>query len=169
MGYRPSVQHWALLKYLVALCWKMWVFHCGSGTLQSYNLKNRKGILWIFFFFGCARSLLLCGLCSGCERGLLSLANAVGLSLWWLLLLRSTGFRARGLSGCSFWALSRAQWSWRTDWVALCLVARGIFPDQALKLCLLHCQADWIPYHWATRVALQGCLIQLTVFRQMHF
>ena len=42
-----------------------------------------------FFFFGCVRSLLL-------REGFRQLL-CVGFSLWWLLLLRSTGSRAHGL------------------------------------------------------------------------
>ena len=44
---------------------------------------------FFFFFFGCLGSLLWC----------------VGFSLWWLLLLRSTGSRHAGFSSCGSWAL----------------------------------------------------------------
>ena len=46
------------------------------------------------FIFGCAGSLLLC-------TGFLKCAD---FSLWWLLLLWSTGSRAQGFSSCVSWA-----------------------------------------------------------------
>ena len=61
----------------------------------------------------------------------------VGFSLWWLLLLRSTGSGARGLGNCSSQALSH-----RLNAVAhglSCSVTCEIFPDQRLNLSPIHC------------------------------
>ena len=46
---------------------------------------------------GCAGSSSVCRLFSDCGEQGLSFTAACGLSLWWLLLLRSTGSQLRGL------------------------------------------------------------------------
>ena len=60
----------------------------------------------------------------------------------WLLLLRSTGSRRSGFSGCGLRAYS-------TGSVVVvhglsCSMACEIFPDQGLNPCLLHSQADFL-------------------------
>ena len=61
------------------------------------------------FLFGCAGSSLLCRLFSSCgKRGFL-LGAVHRLLLRWLLLLRSTGAKARGPNSCSRFLGSRAQ------------------------------------------------------------
>ena len=76
--------------------------------LQSqYFFKNKFIYL---FIFGCVGSLLLCRLSLVvASRGYSSLRCA-GFSLWWLLLLRSTGSRRMGFSSCGM----RAQQLWLT-------------------------------------------------------
>ena len=101
----------------------------------------------ILFIFGCVGSSLLRGLSLvAASRGYSSLWCA-GFSLWWLLLLRSTGCRSVGFSSCGSWAQqlwhtgsrAQAQQLWRTGLVAPWHVGsfrtrdqtRGlIFPDQ---------------------------------------
>ena len=58
------------------------------------------------FNFGCAGSLWLCGLFSGCShQGLLFCCGGhCGFSLWWLLSLQSMGSRCAGLRSYSTWA-----------------------------------------------------------------
>ena len=68
------------------------------------------------------------------ERGLLS-----GFSLWWLLLMQSTGSRPWGL-----------RYMWHMGSVVLapglsCWTACGIFLDQGLNSCLLYWQVDSLP------------------------
>ena len=55
-----------------------------------------KIILFIYFIFGCARSLLLCGLSLVAGSRDYSSLQSVGFSLQWLLLW-STSSRGRGL------------------------------------------------------------------------
>ena len=63
-------------------------------VLNLDHILDSEKIIYLFIF-GCAGSLLLCGLFSRCgEWGLLS---SVGFSLWWLLLLHSMGSRASRL------------------------------------------------------------------------
>ena len=87
---------------------------------ESRNPKIDKNLDFFFnsFIFGCAGSLLLC-------TGFLYLKWA-GFSLQWLLLLQSTGSRA---------VAHRLS----------CSTACGIFLDQGLNPCTLHCKADSQP------------------------
>jgi len=57
---------------------------------------------WLYWVFVAARRLSLV-----VEGGGFSVSCCVGFSLWWPLLLRSTGSRARRLSRCNAWALER--------------------------------------------------------------
>ena len=99
------------------------------------------------FIFGCGGSLVLYRLFSRCgEQGLL-FAMA--------LLFQSTGSRARGLQQLqhmgSVVVAPGLQSTGSTVVVHgfSCSTACGIFPDQGLKLCLLHWQADSLPLsHW---------------------
>ena len=63
-------------------------------------------ILFYSILFGCVGSSLLCtgGLSLVAASGGYSSLPCVGLSLRWLLLLRSTGSRHTGFSSCSTWA-----------------------------------------------------------------
>ena len=83
-------------------------------------------------FFGCARSSVLCGLFSSCwwARATLWLW-CQGFSLWWLLLLRSSGSNCEG--------------SVVVTHVFSCSKAYGIFPDQERNRCPLGCKADSWP------------------------
>ena len=57
---------------------------------------------WLRWVFVAARRLSLVAASGG-----YSLLWCVGFSLWWLLLLRSTGSRSTGFSSCGSWALER--------------------------------------------------------------
>ena len=60
------------------------------------------------FIFGCVGSSLLnAGFSLVATSGGYSSLRCVGLSLWWLLLLRSTGSRYAGFSSCGSRALER--------------------------------------------------------------
>ena len=97
----------------------------------------------ILFIYGCARSLLLHGfsqvLCQAAVNGGYSLVAVVGFSLWWLLLLWSTGSRAHRLQQLQHVG------SIVVAHGLSCSATCGIFPNQGLNLCLLHCQADCQP------------------------
>ena len=54
---------------------------------------------WLHWFFVAARGLSLVAASGG-----YSSLRCTGFSLWWLLLLRSTGSRYVGFSNCSMWA-----------------------------------------------------------------
>ena len=54
---------------------------------------------WLCWVFVAVRRLSLVALSRG-----YSLLRCVGFSLWWLLLLWSTGFRHAGFSSCGTWA-----------------------------------------------------------------
>ena len=57
------------------------------------------------FIFGCAGSLMLLGLFSSRGKWDYSLvAVCMDFSLWWLLLLWSSGFRGAGFKTCVMWA-----------------------------------------------------------------
>ena len=78
---------------------------------------------------GCVGSFVTaCRLSLVVVSGSYSLLRCAGFSLWWLLLLRSTGSRCAG-SVVVVHGLS-------------CSVACGIFPDQGSHPCPLHWQAD---------------------------
>ena len=89
------------LKYLFIYLWLCWIF----VSVQGLSLVVASG----------GHSSSWC----------------VGLSLWWPLLLRSTGSRRAG-------SVIVAQGP-------SCSAARGIFPDQGSNLCPLHWQADSQP------------------------
>ena len=102
-------------------------------------------------FFGYTGSPLLHRLFSSYgEPGLLSSCGVRGFSLWWLLLLPSTGSRVCGLQ--QLWHLGSVGWLigsreqgqqlWCTGLVA---VTCGIYPDQESNQCLLHWQVDSLP------------------------
>ena len=88
--------------------------------------------------YGCAGSLLLCGLFSSCRDRELLLAWSLGCFLQWLLLSLSTDsvVGAHRLS---------------------CSAARGVFPDQGSNPCLLHWQADSLPLDHQGSLT-EGCL-----------
>ena len=69
--------------------------------------------------------------------------RCTGFSLWWLLLLRSTGSRCAGFSSCGSRALECS--SVVVAHGLRCSAACGIFPDQGLNPCPLHWQVDSYP------------------------
>ena len=76
-----------------------------SGNVPVIVYFTHFDFLKFLFIFGCAGSLLLCGLFSHCgEQATLQLW-CVGFSLWLLLLLWSMVFRTHRLSSCGSWAL----------------------------------------------------------------
>ena len=112
-------------------------------------------ILFFSFLFCCTGSLLLyVGFSLVVRSRDYPSLQCMGFSLWWLLLLWSTGSRRTGFSTCS----ARAQQLWR---MALehagsvvvahglsCSGACGIFPDLGLNPCPLHWQVDsYLLYH----------------------
>ena len=80
-----------------------------------------------------------------------SLVAECGLSLQWLLPLRSTGSEAHGRQQSQpAGSAVAAPRLWSTDSVVVahglcCSVACPIFPDQGLNPCLLHWQAGSLP------------------------
>ena len=73
--------------------------------------------MYIYIFFSCIGSSLLHAGFSlvVASRGYSSL-RCMGFSLWWLLLLWSTGSRHAGFSSCSTWALECADFSSCSVW-----------------------------------------------------
>ena len=118
-------------------------------------------IYWLLWVFVAAHGLSLVAASGG-----YSSLQCAGFSLWWLLLLQSTGMQAsvvaaHVLSSCGSRAqLLRGMWDPprlglepRSPALAgqasvavahglSCSVACGIFPDQGSNLCPLHWQAD---------------------------
>ena len=90
---------------------------------------------WLHWVFVAA-----CGLSLVATSGSSSSLWCTGFSLWWLLLLQSTGFRHTGCSSCGLWALEHGPSSCGAR--ASCSTACGIFPDQGSNPCPLHWQAD---------------------------
>ena len=90
-----------------------------------YKFINLFIYFWLCWVFVSVRGLSLVAASGGHSS-----SQSTGLSLSWLLLLRSTGSRRAG----SVVAHGPS-----------CSVACGIFPDQSSNLCPLHWQADSQP------------------------
>ena len=73
------------------------------------GLWFRGGHVLIYWFIGCVGSLLLCRLLVAVNYSL-----AVGFSLQWLLLLRSTGSSCVAFGSCSGWA--QEMWHRGSSW-----------------------------------------------------
>ena len=95
-----------------------------SGHCTDYHKH-----FFFFFFFGCIGSLLWC----------------TGFSLWWLLLLQSTGCRSAGFSSCGTWA----QYLWRTGLAAPWHVGSSWTRARTRVPCI----GRLIPNHCTTREA----------------
>ena len=109
------------------------VDHKNAITLLLALLKRS-----LFFFFFWLRWVFVAahGLSLDAVSGGYSSLQCAGFSLRWLLLLRNTGSRHAGFSGCGLQALE-LRFS--------CSTACGIFPDQGSNPCPLHWQADSQP------------------------
>ena len=122
LGICPVV---GLLGHMVILF--LVFFFLYSGTFFKIYLFY----FWLRWVFVAAHGLSLVL----ASRGFSSL-QCVGFSLWWLLLLQSTGSRRAGFGSCGT----------RASVVVVhrlsCSKACGIFPDQGSNLCPLHWQAD---------------------------
>ena len=113
---------------------------CGpfSGCARFHVLWHPTCSLFcdLIYSLGCAGSSLLCGPFSGCKAGA-------------ALLLRSAGSRALGSAAVTCGLGSRGSRPQDAGPTAVhelsCPVVRGVFPDQALKPCLLRWQADSLP------------------------
>ena len=80
-----------------------------TSLCQHLPQLESKGLSFFFFLInlfisGCVGSSLLCGLSLAAASGGYSSMRCAGFSLWWLLLLRSTGSRRAGFSSCGTWA-----------------------------------------------------------------
>ena len=73
-------------------------FTCYLGILFFLNIYLFI-YLWLHWVFVAAHGLSLVAASGG-----YSLLQCMGFSLWWLLLLQSTGSRHAGFSNCSVWA-----------------------------------------------------------------
>ena len=106
--------------------------------MNSYALFSMLKSLWVFLVFCLFIYLWLCwvfvsvwGLSLVAASGGHSSSRCAGLSLWWPLLLRSTGSRRAG--------------SVVVAHGPSCSTACGIFPDQGSNPCSLHWQANSQP------------------------
>ena len=138
----------------------LWFYISLGLCTMAVQLLTLPSSLFIYLFFKLINLFLLIyfWLCWVflAAHGLSLVAVSGGYSsLWWLLLLRSTGSQCVGFSSCGTWAQqlwlvgSRAQplQLWCTGSVGVahglsCSVACGIFPDQGSNPCPLHWQAD---------------------------
>ena len=120
------------------LWWK--AASCSQSTQEAvFFFKNYLFILVVLGLRCFAQAFSV-----GESRGS-SLFWCSGFSLWWFLVLQSTGSRRIG----SVVVVHRLS----------CSAACGIFLDQGLNLCLLHWQA--VLYHWAAWEALDVFLVVL--------
>ena len=115
-----------------------WLLISGFAfILLQYFFKNQKKLIyfWLCWVFVVLWLFSSCG-------GLTSL-QCTGFSLWWSLLLPSTGSRVRGpvAEVPALWGPGSAALAHRL----CCPAARGIFPDQGSNPCLLHWQVDSSP------------------------
>ena len=110
-----------------------------------FKLFEKSLFIWFCWVFMAARAFL-----SLQVRAALQL-RCTGFSLWWLLLLWSTGSGAHGLQ--SLWPTGSVVVAPGLQSIGSILVAhrRGcpmayeIFPDHGSNLCLMHWQADSLP------------------------
>ena len=114
-------------------------FHSPNSVFEEQFLilmKSNLPICSFFFFFGCF--VAVCGLSLvAASRGYSSLWCA-GCSLWWLLLLWSTGSKHAGFSSCGSWALERRLSSCGTRAYLL----RSMWDLPESNPCPLHWQVD---------------------------
>ena len=125
--------------------------HCEVRGVSSI-VRSREPPLSVcfssFFFLSILNNLfvllLQAALVLPCARGRSLVATsrgfsvaALGLSLQWLLLLRSAGSRHVGFSTCSSWALG-LEGSVVVAHGLSCSAVCGIFPDQGSNPCPLH-------------------------------
>ena len=118
------------------------LIHVGVSSFYNFYLFNVLAVL----------GLCCCvGFSLAAARGGYSSLQCEGFSLWWLLLLRSLGSRL-----CGFWEFWHVGSSvvfprlWSTGWTDVvhglsCSTACGIFQNQGLKQCLLHCKVNSLP------------------------
>ena len=113
-----------------------------GGNLEDILKKSSVTL----FIFDCTGSSLLHKLFSGCgEQGLLFMRCTI-FSLWWLLLVQSTGSRVYVLQNCGTWAQQlQLPGSIVVEYGFSCSMACGIFPDHGSNFCLLHWQSDSLP------------------------
>ena len=110
-GFNARVESWPLLT------------HLGSGKPPEISLKKNDFIYLLIF--GCAGSLLLCGLFSSCgEQGLLSSCS-------------TRASHCSGFSCCGAQALQCAG-SVTVAHGLRCSMVCGIFLEQVLNPCRLH-------------------------------
>ena len=112
---------------------------------------------WLCWVFVAARGLSLVA------SGSYTLLQCTGFSLWWLVLLRSTGSRRMGFSSCGVWtqqlwlagSRAQAQQLWHTGLVAPWHVGSS---RTRARTCV-PCIGRWILNHCATREVLSDFLI----------
>ena len=111
-------QIWLLIRI-----WRVYFYNRHSWTLLLGVQLSRFGVIifsvvllffiilflnkFIYFIYFWLHWVFIavCGLSPVVARGGYSLLWCTGFSLWWLLLLRSTGSRWAGFSSCGSWAL----------------------------------------------------------------
>ena len=113
------------------------------GRFNSF-LCFKKKIIYLFIYF-CLRWVFIAarGLSLVALSGGYSSLRCTSFSLWWLLLLRSTGSRHVGFSSCGM----RAQKLWRTGLVA----PRHVESSWSRDWTHVPCIGRWILNHCATR------------------
>ena len=99
--------------------------------LQPLATTNLLFFFFLHWVFIASSGLPLVASSGGC-----SLLLCASFSLWWLLLLWSTGCRRAGFSSCGTWA------SVAVAGRLSCSMAYGIFLDQGLNPCPLRWQVD---------------------------
>ena len=110
-------------------------------AVLSYDSRVLGPVNVCGFFFSCSGfSLLHTGFSLFVESGIYSSLQCTNFSLWWLLLLPSTGSGHMVFSSCSSWSLEHRLNS--CEWGLSCSEACEIFSDQGSNPCLLHWQAD---------------------------
>ena len=130
------------VKQITKHCIKCTCCQDAVRQLQKSTLANLQLLLFTVFTFGCMDLHCCVWAFSSCgEWGLLSMQR-VGLSLQWLLLLRSTGSRVHRLQ--ELVVVHELQ---RVDSVVVAHglsfpMTYGIFLDQVLNPCPLRWQAD---------------------------
>ena len=104
-----------ILLILTSYLWLCYLSHCfellslplccfGDKAASTFFLY--KFILFIYFWPRWV-FVAVCGLSLVATSGGYSSLRCAGFSLWWLLLLRSTGSRSAGFSSCGSQALER--------------------------------------------------------------
>ena len=109
--FQVTAPFYTFFTFLPTLICAFLVSVCPLCSLFLFSFSFFFKYIYLFIF-GCVRSLLLCaGFSLVVASGGYSSLRCAGFSLWWLLLLQSTGFRRSGFSSVALALSSFGAWA----------------------------------------------------------